>query len=76
MMTRFQTLPAISTCAPKLRPCSKVKEAHNTDVHTVDWSLLDEHMVVTGSADQTLRLWDRRKLGSTGRARHSSPPLP
>jgi len=32
----------------------------------VDWSLLDEHMIITGSADNTVKLWDRRKLGATG----------
>ena len=47
-------------------PAHKVANAHDDDLHTVDWSLLDENLVVTGSADTTVKLWDLRKLGGGG----------
>ena len=47
-------------------PVCKVGEAHESDVHSVDWSLLSEHAVVTGGADSIVKLWDRRKLGAMG----------
>mmetsp|Transcript_10242 Transcript_10242/g.19377 ORF Transcript_10242/g.19377 Transcript_10242/m.19377 type:complete len:567 (+) Transcript_10242:151-1851(+) len=43
-------------------PVLKVLKAHNKDVHCVDWSPFDENIIVTGSADSTMKLWDRRKL--------------
>jgi len=47
-------------------PTHRVGEAHESDVHCVDWSLLDENAIVTGGADSIVRLWDRRKLSSKG----------
>ena len=49
-------------------PAHRVANAHEDDLHTVDWSSLDENLVVTGSADTTVKLWDRRKLGGGGGA--------
>ena len=49
-------------------PAHRVGEAHTDDLHSVDWSVLDDNLVVTGSADTTVKLWDRRKLGADGAA--------
>ena len=38
------------------------KGAHADDVHCVAWSAFDEHVVVTGSKDTTVKVWDRRVL--------------
>jgi len=38
------------------------KKAHRDDVHAVGWSVHDEHVVVTGSKDTTVKVWDRRTL--------------
>jgi|TARA_B110000305_G_scaffold234136_1_gene291676 histone-binding protein RBBP4 len=50
------------------KPAHAVLQAHADDLHTVDWSSLDDHFVVTGSADSTVKLWDKRKLTATGDA--------
>ncbi|CAI5980943.1 unnamed protein product [Closterium sp. NIES-65] len=44
-------------------PCQRVEKAHDSDVHCVDWNGRNEHMVVTGGADKSVRLFDVRKLG-------------
>lgn len=41
--------------------------AHNDDIHTVDWNGHSEHLILTGSADHTVRLFDRRKLAREGK---------
>jgi len=46
-------------------PVLKVLKAHNNDVHCCDWSPFEEHLIVTGSADKNLKLFDRRKLSMT-----------
>eukprot|EP00850_Spirogloea_muscicola_P017166 SM000145S00783 [mRNA] locus=s145:63233:64556:+ [translate_table: standard] len=51
-------------------PAIKVEKAHDEDVHCVDWSAANEHHVLTGSADSSVRLFDRRKLASGA---HSAP---
>eukprot|EP00850_Spirogloea_muscicola_P010384 SM000061S19211 [mRNA] locus=s61:147949:150289:- [translate_table: standard] len=51
-------------------PAVKVEKAHDEDVHCVDWSAANEHHVLTGSADSSVRLFDRRKLESGS---HSAP---
>eukprot|EP00854_Cymbomonas_tetramitiformis_P028913 gene28913-35921_t len=48
-----------------LKPVLQVANAHSADVHCVDWSPHEEHLVITGSADNTLNLFDRRKMTST-----------
>ena len=48
------------------KPAHAVFEAHKDDLHTVDWSALEDFLVVTGGADAAVKLWDRRKLGATG----------
>lgn len=45
-------------------PSIKVEKAHNADLHCVDWNPLEENFILTGSADTTVRLYDRRKLVS------------
>lgn len=44
-------------------PVARVACAHGkTDVHCCDWSPLRSHLVTTGAADGSVRVWDRRKL--------------
>ncbi|KAK1422511.1 hypothetical protein QVD17_25686 [Tagetes erecta] len=47
-------------------PVVKVEKAHNADLHCVDWNPIDDHFILTGSADNTVRLFDRRNLTSSG----------
>ncbi|PWA45485.1 hypothetical protein CTI12_AA517700 [Artemisia annua] len=44
----------------------QVEKAHNADLHCVDWNPIDENLIVTGSADNTIRLFDRRNLTTNG----------
>lgn len=46
-----------------------MSDAHGTsDVHTVDWARHDEHLLITGGADNSVRLFDTRKGSSSGSA--------
>ncbi|KAK8469739.1 hypothetical protein PHAVU_005G159800 [Phaseolus vulgaris] len=47
-------------------PVVKVDKAHNGDLHCVDWSPHDLNFILTGSADNTVHMFDRRKLKSSG----------
>ncbi|XVF74409.1 hypothetical protein PTKIN_Ptkin13bG0108200 [Pterospermum kingtungense] len=47
-------------------PAVKVEKAHNTDIHCVDWNPHDINLILTGSADNTIHLFDRRNLSSSG----------
>ncbi|CAH9056049.1 unnamed protein product [Cuscuta epithymum] len=47
-------------------PIMKVKKAHNADLHCVDWNSFDVNLILTGSADNSVRMFDRRKLTSGG----------
>ncbi|KAL0694122.1 hypothetical protein Bca4012_061302 [Brassica carinata] len=47
-------------------PVTKVEKAHDADLHCVDWNPHDDNLILTGSADNTVRLYDRRKLTSDG----------
>ncbi|GLT79078.1 hypothetical protein SLA2020_505850 [Shorea laevis] len=47
-------------------PAFKVEKAHNADLHCVDWNPHDSNLILTGSADHTVRLFDRRNLTSNG----------
>ncbi|KAM0031976.1 putative transcription factor WD40-like family [Helianthus debilis subsp. tardiflorus] len=47
-------------------PVVKVEKAHTADLHCVDWNPIDENFILTGSADNTVRLFDRRNLTSNG----------
>ncbi|KAF3655189.1 WD-40 repeat-containing protein MSI5 [Capsicum annuum] len=47
-------------------PVVKVEKAHNADLHCVDWNPHDVNYILTGSADNTVRLFDRRNLTSGG----------
>ena len=44
-------------------PVGRVERAHDADVHCVDWCPGNDNLVVTGSADKTVKLFDVRKLG-------------
>lgn len=47
-------------------PAVKVEKAHNADLHCVDWNPHDVNYILTGSADNTIRMFDRRNLTSGG----------
>ncbi|CAJ2661111.1 unnamed protein product [Trifolium pratense] len=47
-------------------PAFKVEKAHDGDLHCVDWNTHDINFILTGSADNTVRMFDRRKLNSRG----------
>lgn len=47
-------------------PVVKVEKAHDTDLHCVDWNPFDENYILTGSADNSVRMFDRRNLTSDG----------
>lgn len=47
-------------------PVIKVEKAHNADLHCVDWNPHDENLILTGSADNSVRMFDRRHLTSSG----------
>ncbi|KAK8913677.1 WD-40 repeat-containing protein MSI4 [Platanthera zijinensis] len=48
------------------RPAIKVEKAHNADLHCVDWNPHDVNIILTGSADNSVRMFDRRNLSSGG----------
>ncbi|CAL9755348.1 WD-40 repeat-containing protein MSI4-like [Musa acuminata AAA Group] len=47
-------------------PVVKVEKAHNADLHCVDWNPHDQNLILTGSADNSVRMFDRRNLTSGG----------
>ncbi|PAL64710.1 hypothetical protein CEJ83_20825, partial [Acinetobacter baumannii] len=47
-------------------PVIKVEKAHDADLHCVDWNPLDDNLILTGSADNSVRMFDRRNLTSNG----------
>jgi histone-binding protein RBBP4 len=47
-------------------PIIKVEKAHNSDLHCVDWNAHDENLLLTGSADASVRLFDHRKISASG----------
>ncbi|KAJ1411173.1 WD40/YVTN repeat-like-containing domain superfamily [Sesbania bispinosa] len=47
-------------------PAVKVEKAHYGDLHSVDWSPHDINFILTGSADNTVHMFDRRKLNGGG----------
>uniref|UniRef100_A0A7C8YU14 Uncharacterized protein n=1 Tax=Opuntia streptacantha TaxID=393608 RepID=A0A7C8YU14_OPUST len=49
-----------------LVPMSKVEKAHDADLHCVDWNPFDENFILTGSADNSVHMFDRRCLTSGG----------
>ncbi|KAG0566457.1 hypothetical protein M758_7G060800 [Ceratodon purpureus] len=49
-------------------PTSKVEKAHNADLHCVDWNAHDENLLLTGSADASVRLFDHRKISGRSEA--------
>ncbi|XAR49944.1 hypothetical protein NMG60_11004130 [Bertholletia excelsa] len=47
-------------------PVLKVEKAHEADLHCVDWNPHDVNLILTGSADNSVRMFDRRNLTSGG----------
>ncbi|KAH7859994.1 hypothetical protein Vadar_007969 [Vaccinium darrowii] len=44
----------------------QVERANNSDLHCVDWNPHDPNLILTGSADQSVRMFDCRNLISNG----------
>ncbi|CAI0627984.1 unnamed protein product [Linum tenue] len=51
-------------------PVIKVEKAQNADLHSVDWSPHDSNFILTGSADNSVCMFDRRSLTSNGVGSH------
>ncbi|XP_050381128.1 WD-40 repeat-containing protein MSI4-like [Argentina anserina] len=47
-------------------PVVKVEKAHDADLHCVDWNPNDVNLILTGSADNSVHMFDRRNLTSGG----------
>ncbi|KAI5664701.1 hypothetical protein M9H77_24024 [Catharanthus roseus] len=47
-------------------PILKVQKAHDADLHCVDWNPHDQNLILTGSADHSVRMFDRRRLTPDG----------
>ncbi|KAK9142346.1 hypothetical protein Syun_011746 [Stephania yunnanensis] len=47
-------------------PVIKVEKAHDADLHCVDWNHHDDNLILTGSADNSVHMFDRRNLTSGG----------
>ncbi|PSS01977.1 WD-40 repeat-containing protein [Actinidia chinensis var. chinensis] len=47
-------------------PVVKVEKAHDGDLHCVDWNPHDQNLILTGSADHSVCMFDRRNLTSDG----------
>ncbi|KAM7256987.1 hypothetical protein ACFE04_012728 [Oxalis oulophora] len=47
-------------------PVVKVEKAHDGDLHCVDWNPHNNDFILTGSADHSVRMFDRRKLTANG----------
>ncbi|NP_001276199.1 WD-40 repeat-containing protein MSI4-like [Glycine max] len=47
-------------------PVVKVEKAHNADLHCVDWNPHDDNLILTESADNSVRMFDRRNLTTNG----------
>ncbi|XP_074569200.1 uncharacterized protein LOC141825714 [Curcuma longa] len=47
-------------------PAAKVEKAHNADLHCVDWNPHNQNLILTGSADKSVHMFDRRNLTSGG----------
>ncbi|GJR34544.1 retrovirus-related pol polyprotein from transposon TNT 1-94 [Tanacetum coccineum] len=47
-------------------PVVKVEKAHDADLHCVVWNPIDQNLILTGSADNTIHLFDRRNLTTDG----------
>lgn len=69
-VARQTTLIAGACRHPNVRLCDmatgafvQVLSGHKDAVMDVKFSPVDEHMVATGSVDQTIRIWDLRKPG-------------
>ena len=46
------------------KPVDRVGYAHgNKDLHSVDWSMVTPHLLVTGAQDGGVYVWDKRNLG-------------
>ncbi|KAF6150354.1 hypothetical protein GIB67_034053, partial [Kingdonia uniflora] len=43
-----------------------VEKVHDADLHCVDWNPHDENLILTGSADNSVRMFDRWNLTSGG----------
>lgn len=47
-------------------PVTKVEKAHKGDINCVDWNTHDVNLILTGSADHSVHMFDRRNLLTSG----------
>ena len=40
------------------------RQAHPTEILSLDWSKYDDHLLITGACDNCLRLWDIRMMSN------------
>ena len=45
-------------------PVVRLKEVHDSDINTVDWSACNNNLIATGSNDTLVKLIDVRKASS------------
>ncbi|KAJ8442935.1 hypothetical protein Cgig2_022301 [Carnegiea gigantea] len=58
-------LVATSKQSPRLVK-EMVEKAHDADLHCVDWNPYDENLILTGSADNSVHMFDRRNVSTNG----------
>jgi len=70
MCSQQHSLVAVGSADPKIRLCDLrtghslwLLNGHKGTVYTLAWSPSDEYVLVSGSEDGTVRLWDIRKPG-------------
>ncbi|KAL6585826.1 WD-40 repeat-containing protein msi4 [Orobanche minor] len=63
---RIGSNPVSKSLCSYLNNYAGVEKAHNADLHCVDWNSHDENYILTGSADNTVHMFDCRNLTSDG----------
>ncbi|ETO18183.1 chromatin assembly factor 1 subunit-like protein [Reticulomyxa filosa] len=59
----------------KLTPQHRINNAHKAEINCLDFSPFNQELIVTGSSDRYVNLWDTRKLTQRVLFCFSPPPL-